>query len=66
MRYLEKFVQRDFTIFFCCRKKVIIHVPYRVKKVKHTHTIYKIIPHHEAKHREDNDDIVYYDDEEHR
>ncbi|GAB1866327.1 hypothetical protein CAJAP_07406 [Camponotus japonicus] len=45
-------------------KKVIIHVPYRVKKVKHTHTIYKIIPHHsEAKHREDNDDTVYYDDE---
>jgi len=49
---------------FCFRKKVIIHVPYRVKKVKHTHTIYKIIPHHsEAKHREDNDDTVYYDDE---
>lgn len=31
------------------RKKVVIHVPYKVKNVKHTHTIYKIIPHHEEK-----------------
>ncbi|KAF7417821.1 hypothetical protein HZH68_000474 [Vespula germanica] len=30
-------------------KKVVIHVPYKVKNVKHTHTIYKIIPHHEEK-----------------
>ncbi|XP_043475258.1 uncharacterized protein LOC122506905 [Leptopilina heterotoma] len=30
-------------------KKVIIHVPYRVKNVKHTHTIFKIVPHKEEK-----------------
>ncbi|XP_033223735.1 uncharacterized protein LOC117177260 isoform X2 [Belonocnema kinseyi] len=33
-------------------KKVIIHVPYHVKNLKHTHTIYKIIPHHEKKTEE--------------
>ncbi|KAL6440646.1 hypothetical protein ACFW04_003257 [Cataglyphis niger] len=45
-------------------KKVVIHIPYRVKNVKHTHTIYKIIPHYDkAKHREDDDDDTgYYDD----
>ncbi|XP_015586118.1 uncharacterized protein LOC107263440 [Cephus cinctus] len=31
-------------------KKVLIHVPYRIKNVKHTHTIYKIIPHHHESH----------------
>ncbi|KYQ55503.1 hypothetical protein ALC60_05565, partial [Trachymyrmex zeteki] len=39
-------------------KKVVIHVPYRVKNVKHTHTIYKIIAHH-GKHKSDEE---YYDD----
>lgn len=43
---------------------MVIHVPYQVKNVKHTHTIYKIIPHDfKAEHRED-DDSVYYDHEE--
>ncbi|XP_074101500.1 uncharacterized protein LOC141529057 [Cotesia typhae] len=27
------------------KKKVVIHVPYRIKKIKHTHTVYKVIPH---------------------
>lgn len=40
------------------RKKVVIHVPYRVKNIKHTHTIYKIIAHH-GKHKSDEE---YYDD----
>ncbi|KYN01057.1 hypothetical protein ALC62_08283, partial [Cyphomyrmex costatus] len=39
-------------------KKVVIHVPYRVKNVKHTHTIYKIIAHH-GKHKSDEE---YYED----
>jgi len=39
---------------------VIIHVPYQVKNVKHTHTIYKIIEHnHHGKHKNDEE---YYDD----
>ncbi|XP_011685664.1 PREDICTED: uncharacterized protein LOC105448663 [Wasmannia auropunctata] len=42
-------------------KKVVIHVPYRVKNVKHTHTIYKIISdHHHGKHKSDED--YYYED----
>ncbi|XP_047041037.1 uncharacterized protein LOC124645282 [Helicoverpa zea] len=32
-------------------KKVVIHVPYKVKKIKHTHTVYKTIHHHHT-HRE--------------
>ncbi|KAL0111669.1 hypothetical protein PUN28_013098 [Cardiocondyla obscurior] len=41
-------------------KKVVIHVPYRVKNVKHTHTIYKIMSHHSlGKHKSDDE---YYDD----
>ncbi|XP_039308219.1 uncharacterized protein LOC120358342 [Solenopsis invicta] len=41
-------------------KKVVIHVPYRVKNVKHTHTIYKIIAHRgHGKHKSDDE---YYDD----
>jgi len=40
---------------------VIIHVPYQVKNVKHTHTIYKIIKHnHHGKHKNDEE---YYDDD---
>ncbi|XP_076671982.1 uncharacterized protein LOC143370963 [Andrena cerasifolii] len=35
-------------------KKVTIHVPYRVQKVKHTHTIYKIIPQYQD-HRDKGD-----------
>ncbi|CAK9829252.1 hypothetical protein ANTRET_LOCUS6621 [Anthophora retusa] len=35
-------------------KKVIIHIPYRVNNVKHTHTVYKIIPHY---HEQKSDDI---------
>ncbi|XP_028046047.1 uncharacterized protein LOC114254293 [Monomorium pharaonis] len=42
-------------------KKVVIHVPYRVKNVKHTHTIYKIIKHHgHGKHKSDEE---YYEDD---
>ncbi|KYN15009.1 hypothetical protein ALC57_12804 [Trachymyrmex cornetzi] len=41
------------------RKKVVIHVPYRVKNVKHTHTIYKIIAHGKHHHKSDEE---YYDD----
>ncbi|KOC67072.1 hypothetical protein WH47_11725 [Habropoda laboriosa] len=35
-------------------KKVVIHIPYRVNNVKHTHTVYKIIPHY---HEEKSDDV---------
>ncbi|XP_076649660.1 uncharacterized protein LOC143357223 [Halictus rubicundus] len=47
-------------------KKVIIHVPYRVKKVEHTHTIYKIVPSYHHKHedilsKEDLEDDEKYD-----
>lgn len=33
---------------FRCRrnKKVVIHVPYKVKKIKHVHTVYKTVHHH--------------------
>ncbi|XP_038216647.1 uncharacterized protein LOC119835737 [Zerene cesonia] len=31
-------------------KKVVIHVPYKVKKIKHTHTVYKTIHHHHKHH----------------
>ncbi|XP_053624589.1 uncharacterized protein LOC128683223 [Plodia interpunctella] len=31
-------------------KKVVIHVPYKVKKIKHTHTVYKTIHHHHTHH----------------
>ncbi|EZA54992.1 hypothetical protein DMN91_008628 [Ooceraea biroi] len=37
-------------------KKVVIHVPYRVKSVKHTHTIYKIIPPDYRKAKHENED----------
>ncbi|XP_017753454.1 PREDICTED: uncharacterized protein LOC108546047 [Eufriesea mexicana] len=40
------------------QSKVIIHVPYQVKNVKHTHTIYKIIPHY----REDKSEDLEEDD----
>ncbi|KYN32190.1 hypothetical protein ALC56_13568, partial [Trachymyrmex septentrionalis] len=40
-------------------KKVVIHVPYQVKNVKHTHTIYKIIAHGKHHHKSDEE---YYDD----
>lgn len=36
-------------------KKVVIHVPYKVKNVKHTHTIYKIIPHHEEEEKHEHE-----------
>ncbi|XP_061729830.1 uncharacterized histidine-rich protein DDB_G0274557-like isoform X2 [Cydia pomonella] len=32
------------------KKKVVIHVPYKVKKIKHTHTVYKTIHHHHTHH----------------
>lgn len=41
-------------IFFNYRKKVVIHVPYRIKKIKHTHTVYKIIPHLEHERADDS------------
>ncbi|XP_030031144.2 putative uncharacterized protein DDB_G0287191 [Manduca sexta] len=31
-------------------KKVVIHVPYKVRKVKHTHTVYKTVHHHHTHH----------------
>nr|XP_034839661.1 uncharacterized protein LOC117995776 [Maniola hyperantus] len=41
-------------------KKVIIHVPYKVKKVKHTHTVYKTVHHHHT-HRDHLDHIEHID-----
>ncbi|KAI8430960.1 hypothetical protein MSG28_001064 [Choristoneura fumiferana] len=32
------------------KKKVVIHVPYKVKKIKHVHTVYKTIHHHHTHH----------------
>ncbi|XP_026331870.1 uncharacterized histidine-rich protein DDB_G0274557-like isoform X2 [Hyposmocoma kahamanoa] len=31
-------------------KKVVIHVPYKVKKIKHIHTVYKTVHHHHVDH----------------
>ncbi|XP_047544100.1 protein eyes shut-like isoform X2 [Vanessa atalanta] len=31
-------------------KKVVIHVPFKVKKIKHTHTVFKTIHHHHSHH----------------
>ncbi|XP_049886306.1 uncharacterized protein LOC126380746 [Pectinophora gossypiella] len=31
-------------------KKVVIHVPYKVKKIKHTHMVYKTVHHHHIDH----------------
>ncbi|KAJ2954261.1 hypothetical protein O0L34_g2510 [Tuta absoluta] len=31
-------------------KKVVIHVPFKVKKIKHTHTVYKTVHHHHIDH----------------
>ncbi|VVC93895.1 unnamed protein product, partial [Leptidea sinapis] len=41
-----------FILYNCCSrsKKVIIHVPYKVKKIKHTHLVYKTIHHHHKHH----------------
>jgi len=39
---------------------VVIHVPYQVKNMKHTHTIYKIIPPHHSQAKQDDDEE--YDD----
>ncbi|XP_075990834.1 uncharacterized protein LOC142986294 isoform X2 [Anticarsia gemmatalis] len=35
-------------------KKVVIHVPYKVKKIRHTHTVYKTIHHHHTHHDHDH------------
>lgn len=48
-------------LFLCNRKKVIIHVPYRVKNVKHVHTIYKIIPHYREDKKEDFEEDEKYE-----
>lgn len=48
-------------LFLCDRKKVIIHVPYRVKNVKHVHTIYKIIPHYREDKKEDFEEDDKYE-----
>ncbi|XP_029035312.2 uncharacterized protein LOC117604674 [Osmia lignaria lignaria] len=37
-------------------KKVIVHVPYRVKNLKHTHTIYVVIPHYDEKEEDSKED----------
>ncbi|XP_045458521.1 uncharacterized protein LOC123668873 [Melitaea cinxia] len=42
-------------------KKVVIHVPYKVKKIKHTHTVFKTIHHHHSHH----DHHDYHDHLEH-
>lgn len=52
----------NFFNFFYFRKKVVIHVPYRVKNVKHTHTIYKMLPQsHLAKKDDSVDDGEEFD-----
>lgn len=50
-------------VLLSCRKKVTIHVPYRVRKVKHTHTIYKVMPRYEHNYhdKEDTDNDDTYD-----
>ncbi|KAJ8737787.1 hypothetical protein PYW08_000382 [Mythimna loreyi] len=45
-------------------KKVVIHVPYKVKKIKHTHTVYKTIHHHHT-HRDPHMDHSLAATEEH-
>ncbi|KAH9637351.1 hypothetical protein HF086_006995 [Spodoptera exigua] len=45
-------------------KKVVIHVPVKVKKIKHTHTVYKTI-HHHHKHRDPHMDHTLMGSEEH-
>ncbi|XP_037869967.1 putative uncharacterized protein DDB_G0287191 isoform X3 [Bombyx mori] len=45
-------------------KKVIIHVPYKLKKIKHTHTVYKTIHHHHT-HHDPNSDYNLSPSEEH-
>ncbi|XP_017875064.1 uncharacterized protein LOC108621965 [Ceratina calcarata] len=47
---------------FAESKKVIIHVPYRVKNVKHVHTIYKIIPHYHEEKEEEIEEEIEEDD----
>ncbi|XP_076623398.1 uncharacterized protein LOC143342941 [Colletes latitarsis] len=44
-------------------KKVTIHVPYRVKKMKHTHTVYMVVPKYESHYqeKEDSEDDDKYD-----
>ncbi|CAG9558696.1 unnamed protein product [Danaus chrysippus] len=44
-------------------KKVVIHVPYKVKKIKHVHTVYKTIHHHHTHH--DHEHGLVPDDHEH-
>lgn len=44
----EKDIKLEF--FFVFRKKVVIRVPLHVKKLHHTHTIYKIIKHGPVEH----------------
>jgi hypothetical protein len=43
----ERYEVLKWQLFY--RKKVVIHVPLQIKKIHHTHTIYKILkePHHE-------------------
>lgn len=38
---------------FFFRKKVVIHVPFKIKNVKHTHTVYKLVPNTHLSKRED-------------
>lgn len=47
--------------FHSRKKKVVIHVPYKVKKIKHVHTVYKTIHHHHTHH--DHDPITSPSDE---
>ncbi|KAF7988709.1 hypothetical protein HCN44_001282 [Aphidius gifuensis] len=38
----------------CEGKKTVIHIPYKIKNIKHTHTVFKLIPHSHLSKREDS------------
>lgn len=60
-RCFNRLTYINLVLFLCNRKKVIIHVPYRVKNVKHVHTIYKIIPHYREDKKEDLEEDDKYE-----
>ncbi|CAL7935515.1 unnamed protein product [Xylocopa violacea] len=45
---------------FAESKKVTVHIPYRIRNVKHTHTVYKIVPHYHEDKKEDGQKIEDY------
>ncbi|XP_011300156.1 uncharacterized protein [Fopius arisanus] len=43
-------------------KKVVIHLPYKVKNIKHTHTVYKVLPQiHEERKNEHSEEPEEFD-----